>query len=163
MDFFIQHFGWISNPTVVARQALAGLSNGMLLFIIAAGLSLIFGVSRIINFAHGTLFMFGAYLALTLGRVMAHGPWSFALSLAVATLGLFMSLANPRISATHFAIYVAATNVTYSWTAPLGGIIADNHGYTPLFVAAAVLQVATIALLWPLDTRRAARTYAAAA
>lgn len=76
-----------------------------------------------------------------------------------ATLGLFMSLANPRISATHFAIYVAATNVTYAWTAPLGGIVADEAGYTALFVAAAALQIVTIVLLWPLDTRRAARVY----
>jgi branched-chain amino acid transport system permease protein len=89
MDFLTQHFGWISNPTVVARQALAGLSNGMLLFLIAAGLSLIFGVSRIINFAHGTLFMLGAYLALTLVRATAHSAWSFALALAASTLGLF--------------------------------------------------------------------------
>jgi branched-chain amino acid transport system permease protein len=90
MDFFIQHFGWINNPTVVARQALAGLSNGMLLFIIAAGLSLIFGVSRIINFAHGTLFMFGAYLALTVVRATAHSAWSFALALVASTIGLFV-------------------------------------------------------------------------
>lgn len=40
-----------------------GLSIGMLLFLLAAGLTLIFGMLRIINFAHGALYMLGAYLA----------------------------------------------------------------------------------------------------
>jgi branched-subunit amino acid ABC-type transport system permease component len=89
-DLLAQHFGWMQNPTVVARQALAGLSNGMLLFLIAAGLSLIFGVSRIINFAHGALFMLGAYLAATVVREAAPGPWTFLLALAAAAAGLFL-------------------------------------------------------------------------
>lgn len=89
-DLLLQHFGWINNPTVIVRQALAGLANGMLLFLIAAGLSLIFGVSRIINFAHGTLFMFGAYLAFTLVRALPPSGYSFALALAVSTIGLFV-------------------------------------------------------------------------
>jgi branched-subunit amino acid ABC-type transport system permease component len=89
-DLLAQHFGWMQNPTVVARQALAGLSNGMLLFLIAAGLSLIFGVSRIINFAHGALFMLGAYLAATVVRGAAPGPWTFLLALATAAVGLFL-------------------------------------------------------------------------
>ena len=38
-----------TNPTVLARQVMAGLANGMLLFLVAAGLSLIFGVCRIIK------------------------------------------------------------------------------------------------------------------
>ncbi|MEJ0069814.1 MAG: hypothetical protein WDO24_14975 [Pseudomonadota bacterium] len=65
-EFLLLHFGWVQNPLVVTRQLLAAVSNGMLLFLIAAGLSLIFGVSRIVNFAHGVLFMLGAYLALTI-------------------------------------------------------------------------------------------------
>jgi ABC-type branched-subunit amino acid transport system permease subunit len=65
---FLQSFARAANPTVVARQFLAGLANGMLLFLVAGGLSLIFGVSRIINVAHGGLFMLGAYLALTVTR-----------------------------------------------------------------------------------------------
>ena len=55
IDFVVQHLAWVQNPVVVARQLLAGVSNGMLLFLISAGLSLIFGVLRIINFAHGAL------------------------------------------------------------------------------------------------------------
>lgn len=88
-EFLLQHFGWAQNPLVVARQLLAAASNGMLLFLISAGLSLIFGVSRIVNFAHGVLFMLGAYLALTIALA---GPGSigiFAAALAGAAAGLY--------------------------------------------------------------------------
>lgn len=84
------HFGWLSNPLVIYRQLLAGLSQGMLLFLISAGLSLIFGVSRIINFAHGALFMLGAYLAVTMTM---YGPGSmgiFGAAMIGATLALYV-------------------------------------------------------------------------
>jgi branched-chain amino acid transport system permease protein len=44
-------------------QALNGLASASSLFLVAAGLSLIFGVTRIVNFAHGSFFMLGLYLA----------------------------------------------------------------------------------------------------
>jgi PAT family beta-lactamase induction signal transducer AmpG len=62
-----------------------------------------------------------------------------------ATLGLFMGLCDARIGATHFAVYMAATNLTYSWTAPAGGAIADAWGYPALYGVAAVTQLVAIA------------------
>jgi branched-chain amino acid transport system permease protein len=47
-----------------------GLSQGMLLFIIASGLSLVFGVLRVINFAHGSIYMIGAYAAYSLSTLL---------------------------------------------------------------------------------------------
>jgi branched-subunit amino acid ABC-type transport system permease component len=47
----------------VVYQGLVGLSLAMYLWLISAGLTIIFGVLRIVNFAHGSLFMVGAYLA----------------------------------------------------------------------------------------------------
>jgi branched-chain amino acid transport system permease protein len=47
----------------LATQLLNGLQYGLLLFLIASGLTLIFGVMGVINLAHGSLFMVGAYLA----------------------------------------------------------------------------------------------------
>jgi branched-chain amino acid transport system permease protein len=88
-EFVSQHFAWATNPVVVARQLLAGVSNGMLLFLISAGLTLIFGVSRILNFAHGVMFMVGAYLAVTVGFLgMGEGLGGFVAALVGATLGL---------------------------------------------------------------------------
>ena len=61
-----------------------GLSQGMLLFIIASGLSLIFGVLRVINFAHGSLYMIGAYLAFSISTLLISGSlYSFILLLLV--------------------------------------------------------------------------------
>jgi len=73
---------------VVARQLLAGVSNGMLLFLISAGLSLIFGVLRIINFAHGALFMFGAFVAVSLTALAPETTGAFAAALIGAAAGL---------------------------------------------------------------------------
>ena len=88
VESFAQHFAWLENPVVVARQALAGVSNGMLLFLISAGLSLIFGVLRIINFAHGALFMFGALVAVSITGWVPAGLAGFVGALIGATAAL---------------------------------------------------------------------------
>ena len=87
MDEFLFSLALFTDPTVLIRQFLAGLANGVLLFLIAAGLSLIFGVTRIINFAHGGVFMLGAYLAFTVVTALANDLRSFLLALVVATIG----------------------------------------------------------------------------
>jgi len=56
----------------------------MFLFLLAAGLSLIFGVSRIINISHGAFYMLGGYLLLTVSRLWQLDVWSFLL---VAVIG----------------------------------------------------------------------------
>jgi branched-chain amino acid transport system permease protein len=82
---FFAAFDAFTNPVVLARQFMAGLANGMLLFLVAAGLSLIFGVSRIINFAHGGIFMLGAYVALTVVNLAGQSIAGFVVALVVAT------------------------------------------------------------------------------
>ena len=52
------------DPFFLLGQLRSGLTTAMFLFLIASGLSLIFGVLKIINFAHGSLYMIGAYIAL---------------------------------------------------------------------------------------------------
>ena len=58
-------------------QLLSGLANAMFLFLVASGLSLIFGVTRIVNFAHGSFYMLAAYLTYTLVGLLPLGPVSF--------------------------------------------------------------------------------------
>ena len=60
----------------LAFQALDGLASASGLFFVAAGLSLIFGVTRIINIAHGSLYMLGTYIAVTLVTAIG-GPLGF--------------------------------------------------------------------------------------
>jgi branched-chain amino acid transport system permease protein len=67
-------------------QFLSGLAHGMVLFLIASGLSLIFGVSRIVNFAHGSFYMLAAYVAYTLASVLPLGPASFYAAVLLAAL-----------------------------------------------------------------------------
>jgi len=77
-------------------QFLNGLAGASALFLVAAGLSLIFGVTRVVNFAHGSLYMLGMYLAVWLAEPL--GFWA-ALPLAVtgvALLGLAIEAALLR-------------------------------------------------------------------
>lgn len=68
-------------------QLVNGLMEGMTLFLIASGLTLIFGVTRIINFAHGSLYMVGAYLAYTFVPLIAPGTmWGFLAAALVAAV-----------------------------------------------------------------------------
>jgi branched-subunit amino acid ABC-type transport system permease component len=76
----------------VFAQAVSGLTTAMFLFLIASGLSLIFGVLRVLNFAHGTFYMLGAYGAYQIVQWIGSGPGMFwwavlGAALAVAILG----------------------------------------------------------------------------
>lgn len=67
-------------------QFLSGLAQASTLFLVASGLSIIFGVTRIVNFAHGSFYMLGAYLAYTLATSLggALGFWGGVMLAAVA-------------------------------------------------------------------------------
>ncbi|MCF8477122.1 MAG: branched-chain amino acid ABC transporter permease, partial [Pseudolabrys sp.] len=72
-------------------QAFNGVSYGALLFLIGSGLSLIFGVMRIVNLSHGAYFLWGGYIALSVIEVT--GSWALSLpiaALAVALIGIVM-------------------------------------------------------------------------
>ncbi|AAV94129.1 ABC transporter permease [Ruegeria pomeroyi] len=72
-------------------QLLTGLANASSLFLIASGLSIIFGVTRIVNFAHGSFYMLGAYLAYTLVTTLQGGIpgyWFSVLAAAVLVGGI---------------------------------------------------------------------------
>jgi len=73
-------------------QFLGGLTTAMFLFLIASGLSLVFGVMRVLNFAHGSFYMLGAYLAWQVVQWLApmlnsFWPAVLAAALGVAVLG----------------------------------------------------------------------------
>lgn len=71
----------------VALQLLTGLSRAAVLFIVASGLSLVFGALRIVNLAHGSFYMLGAFIATTVVAMVA-GPAGFALALVVAAVAV---------------------------------------------------------------------------
>jgi len=76
-----------SSASCIVTQMGTGLIVGSLLFLVAAGLTLIFGVLGVVNFAHGSFYMLGAYLALTAYRLS--GNFAIAVMAAGIGVGLF--------------------------------------------------------------------------
>jgi len=81
------------NFSSLAIQLLNGLASASSLFLVSAGLSLIFGVTRIVNFAHGSFFLLGIYIAYSLATFFsnAFGFWS-AIVLSAILVGLIGTL-----------------------------------------------------------------------
>jgi branched-chain amino acid transport system permease protein len=110
-------------------QFLTGLSSASSLFLVGAGLSLIFGVTRIVNFAHGSFFMVGIYLAYTLveklGGGMGFWPALVIAALAVGILGALIEMVLLRriykspelfqLLATFALVLVIKDAVLYIW------------------------------------------------
>ena len=81
-------------------QMLNGLASASSLFIISAGLTIVFGVTRIVNFAHGSFYMLGAYLGVSIISRLLDLGWGFPMfllgillaALAVGVIGVVMEL-----------------------------------------------------------------------
>jgi len=83
--------GYRMNTQFWITQAFNGISYGALLFLVGSGLSLIFGVMRIVNLSHGSYFLLGGYIALSV--INGTGSWALSLPMAaltVAVIGLLM-------------------------------------------------------------------------
>src|ERR1700730_5514918 len=113
-------------------QLLSGLANAMFLFLVASGLSLIFGVTRIVNFAHGSFYMLAAYLTYSLTAALSLGPAAFYAAVILAALivaalgGLVEVLLLRRVYRapelyqlllTFALVLIAADAVRYIWGA----------------------------------------------
>jgi branched-subunit amino acid ABC-type transport system permease component len=72
----------------IVMQLVSGLSVGMVIFLIAVGLSIIFGTLKVINMAHGSLYMLGAYVAVGLTKTFAQCSGLFWLTLIAAPLAI---------------------------------------------------------------------------
>jgi branched-chain amino acid transport system permease protein len=78
---------------VFVAQLLNGLVYGVLLFLIAAGLSLIFGLMNVVSLAHGSFFMLGAYFGLSIFKITGSFWWALVLApIPVVVLGVLMEL-----------------------------------------------------------------------
>jgi len=82
----------LPDPSFLVIQSLSGLTYAMFLFLIASGLSLIFGILRVLNFAHGSLYMVGAYLTYSFVSYFINAPGQFwwaviCASISVAIIG----------------------------------------------------------------------------
>ncbi|MBK8063210.1 MAG: ABC transporter permease [Betaproteobacteria bacterium] len=110
--------------SAILIQFLNGLASASSLFMVAAGLSLIFGVTRIVNFAHGSLYMLGLYLSYSLFELLGGGPLGFwggviAAALIVAVFGALVEVLLLR------RIYHAPELLQLLATFALGLIVKD--------------------------------------
>jgi branched-subunit amino acid ABC-type transport system permease component len=78
----------MADLSLLFGQFLGGLTTAMFLFLIASGLSLVFGVMRVLNFAHGSFYMVGAYLAWQAVHWLSPMLQGFWLAALVAALGV---------------------------------------------------------------------------
>ena len=159
-------------------QFLNGLAGASSLFLVAAGLSLIFGITRIVNFAHGSLYMLGLYIAYTLTEYFGSGPlgfWGGVLlsAVAVAIIGAAIEILLLRriyrapelfqLLATFALVLVIKDAALYIWGAEelLGSRAPGLTGSIELFgqrfptynLLLMCIGPAVLGLLWLLLTR----------
>jgi branched-subunit amino acid ABC-type transport system permease component len=78
----------VLESSFLVGQVLSGLTAAMFLFIVASGLSVVFGVMRVLNFAHGSFYMVGAYLAWQITHWLGAATGSFWLAVLGAATGV---------------------------------------------------------------------------
>ena len=83
----------IGNPTTWVTLTIAALAMGMMIFVIASGLTLVFGLMDVLNFGHGAFIAVGAYLAMTTLLPLAGWMQADSLALNLAALALAMLVA----------------------------------------------------------------------
>jgi branched-subunit amino acid ABC-type transport system permease component len=83
--------GTFADPGFLAVQCLNGLTQAMFLFLIASGLSLIFGVLGVLNFAHGSLYMLGAYMSYTIASLFVGSPAAFWVAVVLGSAGVALA------------------------------------------------------------------------
>lgn len=113
------------NPTFVFTQFMNGISLGMNMFIIAAGLTIVLGVLRVINFAHGAFYMVGAYVTYSVVNALGtSGAGSFWVAVLVATLAIgLLGLVVERLFLKH--LYDRDANYQLLFTFALVLILGD--------------------------------------
>jgi branched-chain amino acid transport system permease protein len=80
----------VFEPVFLAQQALNGLSFGALLFLLASGLTLVFGLMRIINLAHGAFYMIGGYLGVVVAGLTGNLLLGVIAAVAVVSVTAFV-------------------------------------------------------------------------
>src|SRR3954468_6798188 len=148
-------------------QTINGIVTGMILALVASGLTLIFGIMDVVNFAHGELFMLGAYV----GVIILAATGSFWIALVVATLAIALlgaaihvTILRPLLGRDTLTTILATFGISlvlqnyalWQWgpsarkiTEPIGGQFQLLYLQYPVYrIAIALLSAAIIGGLW---------------
>jgi branched-chain amino acid transport system permease protein len=121
--------------TTIALLLITGLGLGALYFLIAAGLSLIWGLMRVLNFAHGAFFTVAAYAGWALSRNFATGSpglqWTIAVLIAVAAGGVFAALTEVVLIRPLYARHVGQVLVTVGLALAAIALVQGGFGSDP--------------------------------
>jgi branched-chain amino acid transport system permease protein len=121
--------------STIALLAITGLGLGALYFLIAAGLSLIWGLMRVLNFAHGAFFTVAAYAAWSAAQMVrgtsAGTQWIVALVVAIAVGGVFATLAEVVLIRPLYARHVGQVLVTVGLALSSVALVEATYGADP--------------------------------
>jgi branched-chain amino acid transport system permease protein len=112
-------------------QIITGLGEGAVLFLVASGLTLIFGALRVINFAHGSLFLLGAYITASIADHWAFNNWNFWILILIGGVALAGSSVGMEV-AFFRPIYkrplLTQLLVTFSFVLIISGVVREVWG-----------------------------------
>ncbi|WP_306391932.1 branched-chain amino acid ABC transporter permease [Telluria beijingensis] len=130
---------------LLLAQLLNGLQYGLLLFLLAAGLTLVFGIMSFVNLAHGSLYMMGAYIAAS----VANSTGNFLVGIAAALAGCLaigMLLERVAISRLYDKDHLSHVLATFGMIMFFNELASMVWGKQPLFVAIPALLDGTVDL-----------------
>jgi len=132
--------------TLLLAQLLNGVQYGVLLFLLAAGLTLVFGIMSFVNLAHGSLYMMGAYA----GALTYNATGSFTLALlaaALSTLGLGLLLEWVAVSRLYRRDHLDHVLATFGLAMFFNELVRIVWGPQPFFVQVPEVLSGTVDLL----------------
>ena len=137
--------------TTVALLLVTGIGLGALYFLIAAGLSLIWGLMRVLNFAHGAFFTVAAYAGWALSRNLATGSpglqWAIAVLIAVAVGGVFAALTEVVLIRPLYAHHVGQVLVTVGLALAAIALVQGGFGSDPQRLTLPAWMTGTVSVL----------------
>ncbi len=134
------------SPTLIAAQILNGLQFGMMLFLFAAGLTLVLGIMNLVNLAHGSLYMLGAFFAATAYRWTGSFPLAVLLAVPatwLAGVAIEAAVVRPLYSREHLDQVLA----TFGLVLFLNELARIVWGPAPLFMPVPAFLSGRILLL----------------
>ena len=121
--------------STIALLAITGLGLGALYFLVAAGLSLIWGLMRVLNFAHGAFFTVAAYAAWSATQVVRSSSpgtqWLVALIVAIVAGGIFATLTEIVLIRPLYARHIGQVLVTVGLALASIALIEATYGADP--------------------------------
>src|ERR1700694_3623516 len=139
-----------TDVTTIALLLITGLGLGALYFLIAAGLSLIWGLMRVLNFAHGAFFTVAAYAGWSAARLVGDSSpgvqWLVAVAVAIVVGGVFATLTEVVLIRPLYARHVGQVLVTVGLALATISLVQGGFGSDPQRLSLPAWMTSTTAI-----------------